>query len=140
MKRKKGEFAPRIIECLLRKRYMIRREISERLGVSADYVFSGISSLRDRGWQIFTTDKGYTLRPKPEDLIYESKLRFRNSYGTLTNGQGTFEKAKEQARLEMLELVKVYLPKINNIVNIITTKKEDLLQLPDRTFTATTKE
>jgi len=68
---------------------------------------------------IYTTKGGFTLEGKPEDVVYESKLRYAIGVGVLVNGVFVFKRCKKISPKQFANLNVTYKPKMLMFNNVI---------------------
>ena len=68
---------------------------------------------------IYTTKFGYTIDEKPENVMYEARLRMALGVGTLINGIWVFKKSKSIAHKQFRDLNISYKPKMLTVQNLI---------------------
>lgn len=101
------------------------KEIGEELDLKPLEISSTIRNIRKNSISkgklpyVFTTPHGYTLDPKPSDVIYESNMRLKFSVGVIMGGIPCFNKAKKIASYQLTKLKATYKPSLIRIGNII---------------------
>lgn len=112
------------LEILRRGGVHTSKEMGEELGIEPIEVGRLVRKIRkvclnsSKAPYVFTTPNGYTLEPKPSDVIFESNMRLKFSVGVIVGGMPCFNKAKKIASSQLATLKAQYKPELIRIGNI----------------------